>query len=319
MYNIRRFYNKHRKEIWTILMIIAFCIIILQVLNNIAGKNNVVHQQEQATNVITQNKKENSNVKITSNKSVVTGEEVISEQLETQTSKVKEFLVYCSKGQIQEAYNLLTPDCKEEMYNTVENFERFYCSKIPINQEINCNVENWAKNTYKVRITEDILSTGRYNKEEAIQDYITVVKVNEEYKLNINSYIGRTQIDNTGEKDGVKITALSKDTYMDYEKYNLKIENNTENDILLDNDEDVKSMYIQDSNNVKYSAYKQELSSSDLIAQSNSIKLFTVKYYSSYVSTKRMKDLVFSKVIMNYDIDRKTYSQKHIVEIKVKI
>ena len=104
-------------------------------------------------------------------------------------------------------------------------------------------VENWVNNTYRVLFTGDILSTGKLDNSDEIQDYITVTKKNDEYKLNINNYIGRQYVNKITDNDNIKITVESIDTYMDYEKYNLIIENNSDNSILLDTGNDTKNLF----------------------------------------------------------------------------
>lgn len=48
------------------------------------------------------------------------------------------------------------------------------------------------------------------------QDYITIVNENGQTKLNINSYIGKQQINKTQESNNVKIKVVETNVYFDY-------------------------------------------------------------------------------------------------------
>ena len=133
------------------------------------------------------------------------------------------------------------------------------------------------------------------------QDYITIVDQNGEDKLNINNYIGRKNLEKTTEYKNIEINVLSKDTYMDYEIYNLNISNNSENTILLDTGESTKSIYLLDSKDVKYYFYSNEIVQNRLLVQSKYNNTIQIKFSNSYSSSRNIKYLVFSKLILNYD------------------
>ena len=119
--------------------------------------------------------------------------------------------------------------------------------------------------------------------------------------MNINSYIGRKEINKSSDSiSNIELTVESKDIFMDYEIYTFKIKNNTGNDILLDNLKDMNSMYLLGQNNLRYSAYTNEISLSELLIRPREDRRFKIKYYNKYGSTKRVESIVFSKVIIEY-------------------
>ena len=181
-----------------------------------------------------------------------------------QIEVIDDFVQYCNENNLQSAYDLLTNDCKEEMYPTLEIFQESYYNQIFNNETKNISVENWINNIYKVKINEDFLSTGTYSKENTIQDYITVVQENDEYKLNINSFIGTKEINKSKESNGIQIEVLEEKQYMDYQVFKMRIKNNSENNICLDDGKDIKAMYIEDDNGLKYSENTHEIAESIL-------------------------------------------------------
>ncbi|MCI8412440.1 MAG: hypothetical protein HFJ40_08525 [Clostridia bacterium] len=317
MNNIIRFYNQNRKSIWIILLIIFFLFLILQLINNIVGKKleNESIESEKYKEISISNSTSNTNTK--SNKSVVTGDNISSDNLKIAKDTINEFMEYCSQNDIEKGYDMLTEECRQEMFNSIDLFNEIYLSKIPKGKNINCTIDNWINNTYKVKVIGDILSIGKT--EEGITDYITIRKVDGSYKLNINSYIGRTAVNKSKTKDNVEIEVLNKDTYMDYDKYRIKIYNKSDSDIFLDTREDMQSMYIQDKSDTKYYSYTHELTDADLTVDKGTSRMISVKYYSSYSSNKKINKVVFSKIIMDYDSGTKIKSSKNIEEIGINI
>ena len=88
---------------------------------------------------------------------------------------------------------------------------------------------------------------------------------------------------------------------MDYEEYNIYVENNSNNTILLDTNDDVKSVYLLDSNDKKVYFFNNEINTSKLVVQSKLKTTLKIKFSNSYSSTRKMKNIVFSKFVLNYD------------------
>lgn len=295
MYKLMRFYNQNKGKIWTIILIIVFILGIIQLLNYFA-KTNVTSKKVES--IATNNTEINQEV--VSDKSAISGQNVSSTKLKKDTDIINEFVKYCNDGNINSAYNLLTEECKEEMFPTIEDFNSIYYSKLFDSYKTH-TIENWIGNTYKINLTGDILSTGDLSSNESKQDYITVVKEDGESKLNINNYIGRNNLNKTIEYKDVKATVTRIDTYMDYEVYNLSIQNNSENDILLDTSNDTKSVYLLDGKEMKYYFYSNEIVENRLIVKSKFTNDIQIKFSNSYSSSRRIDSLVFSKFVLNYD------------------
>jgi len=310
--NLIRYYNKNRKKIWGILAIIIFAFSLFQIVEMIVNKN---REEELAMNYnhINTVNISTENSKVMTNQSVITGENVSTTQLKIDTSVIDEFISYCNEKNLEKAYELLTDECKEQMYKTLEAFEQAYYNDIFKGEKMNCSIENWVNDTYKVKIFEDMLSTGQINNEYAKQDYITVKKVEDEYKLNINSYIGNTEINEETKREDININVIAKDTYMDYEEYTIKVTNNTGKDILLDSKASIDTLYLEDKNEKKYYSYSNELTKPMLEVPKGQTKELTIKFYSSYVSTKRIRNIVFSDLIL-YDGE---LSEKTMIKVNV--
>lgn len=295
MYKLIRFYNQNRKQIIKIILIIVFIIGIIQLLNYLISKNNNSDNNIQ-TNTSYVN---NQTSEIVSNKSLVSGQSLSSMTIKEDNEIIKQFVEFCNKGDVNSAYELLTDECKESMFPTIEDFERIYCSYIFTSYQT-YTIENWTSDTYQVRYTGDILGTGDLDNNVTKQDYITVVNKDGEKKLNINNYIGRKNLKRITNHNDIEITVTTIDTYMDYEIYNLSIQNKSGKDILLDTKDDTKSIYLLDSKDMKYYFYNNEISENKLLVKNDFTRSLQIKFMNSYSSSRKIKNLVFSKMVLDY-------------------
>ena len=303
---IAEWYINNKTKVLTAIFIIVVIILVSIIVNFL----NTLQLNEAQTNTETNvNVQENNSpignftdIYVEDNESVVTGENMSSSQV-TIIDTINQFVQLCNERNVNEAYNMLSDECKEEVYPSLDSFSNNYYNAIFNGQNKNTSVENWVNNIYKVTFENDALSTGVYTEEGTIQDYITVTRnENNELRLNINNYIGRQEINKKHtDTSNVTITVLRSDTYMDYETYTYSITNNTNNTILLDDKGSTDNMYIQDANGNQYTAYIHELSESQLTITPGETKEVTIKYYSRYGSTKNITQVVFNKIILNYN------------------
>lgn len=288
MKKIIQYWNQNRLKIIIILIIIVFIFALIYTTNIILSQSE--------TNEINEN---TAIVNYTGpTESVVTGEEMTQDQTQM-VPTLNQFIDYCNEQKIEEAYALLSDECKEELYPQLADFQESYYNQVFGGQKKNVNIENWVGNIYRIEINDDFLATGIYNKDNTIQDYITItIDGNGNNKLNINGYVGREEIDKTNNYENIEITALRSNSYMNYETYTFRIVNNSENEILLDS----SSMYIEDENETRYSVYTHELSIEELTVGPKQTKEVTVKYYNQYGSTKIIERIVFERIILNNDV-----------------
>lgn len=296
MNHLIRYYNQNRKKIWGIVIIIASAILLLQLVNyfykvenqkRLEGNNKRQEEPSISTNT----------TMLTENQSVVTGKKVETKKLKTATNLIDEFISYCNNGEVEKAYELLTEQCKEQIYSNLEIFEQAYINNVFEGKQKKASIENWYDNIYKVKIMEDMLSTGKSDG-KVKQDYMTIVEENNGYKLNINGYIGKKEINRTTEKDNIKMEVVNKNTYKEYEEYTIKVTNNTEDIILLDGRTNVKTLHLQDSKGGTYSSYSHELTEPMLTIEQGKIKEITIKFYSTFISSKKIEAIVFSDLIL---------------------
>lgn len=299
MNSIIRLYNQNRRLFWGIVFSVALIGMILWrfIYLIFPDRENVVYTEQPQVNT-----NDFNSITLSSEKSAITGNRTSINQ--DKIDLIDLFYSYCNSGKIQDAYNLISNDCKEEMYPKIKVFQEAYFNQVFGRGKRNITVENWTGDIYLVTLNEDFLSTGRYSNENSLRDYVTVIKDKEgTLKLNINSYIGRTIYEKTSSAKNLEIKLLKKDTYMDYETYTFEIKNNANYNAMLGNIQDEENVsYLVDKNNLKYNAYVHELSNTQMEVLGTQTKRITIKYFSEYSSTKQLKSLVFPKVYLNYEL-----------------
>lgn len=303
-----RWYNRNRKTFWLIIVISIIVINIPRVLNQYA-KNNKKDVSSSINNTTTYDNKKYS----------IISEETIEDKKSTEFSNIiDEFIELCNNKNAEEAYKLISNECKEKIYPTLEDFINNYYNKIFENKKT-YSIQLWVASgshyTYKVNLKEDILASGNVNS-ASIEDYYTIVNEDNAYKLNINNYIGNEEIDKFKESTEVKITILSKDIFMEYEIYNIEIENKTRNSILLDLLEKTDNMYLEDEDNLHYYAYNHEMVKEELRVKGK--KKISIKFNKKYSTEREIKRIVFSDIILDYDT-YKNFDNKDDFEDRTRI
>mgnify|MGYP000526651255 FL=1 len=297
MHNLMRFWYQNKNQIIKVGAIVIFVFLIIQVVNLFVKRNNEKKFENvmNGTNINANNTSSTENNTVISDKSAITGQNVSSKQLSTDTNTINNFINYCNQKDLEKAYSMLTEDCKSQIYTTLDTFTKAYYNDVFNGQKKTCTIENWFGNTYKVNIYDDMLATGKETKYSK-QDYITIETENGENKLNINNYIGHKDINKTTTNDNITVQVESRDTYKDYEEYTIKVKNDKDKTIQLDTIQSPKTLYLEDEKGVKYNYYSNELTDSMLTIEAGHSKEMTIKFYSTYISSKKIRNIVFSNL-----------------------
>ena len=318
MHNLRRFYYNNKSKSWKGVLIIAFVLGLIYLLDNrmIESHNSKNLYKEENSEIYEDNDKQT----YISNQSAILGSIVTESDANKINQTISKFLQYCKNSNIQEAYNMLSNDCKETEYNTIEKFENKYIKNKFTKDDV-FEIKSWMGNTYKVSISKDMLSTGEINSTKKI-DYITIVKEENSEKLNINSYIGKKNINKEYIQNDISVNVISKNTYMDYIIYNFKIKNLSDKIIKMDTLKKAGTMYIQDLNKITYNAYAHEIFENDIEIKSNQEINISIKYACRYSTNINISKIVFENIILDYAKYKSSMNQEQfdkVCEIKVEL
>ena len=295
MNRLIRWYNNNRKSIWTVVLTIVGVIALIQTLNNYY-KNNPKDISSSINSTTTY---------ATNNYSVVTREEINETTFEESTDLIQEFFNYCNNKEIEKAYDLISTECKEELYPTIEDFKTKYYNRIFTEQK-SYNPTLWittqGRHTYRIEIMADLLATGKKD-DMPIEDYYTIIYEGGTYKLSISRYIGKEVINKTKTQNNIALNVLSKKMYMDYELYEIQIQNNKESKLIFNTKESTNSIYIQDENELKYIAFLNEIPNSELEISSGATKILEIKFNRGYKPTINIEKIVFGNISNNGKIE----------------
>lgn len=140
---IRLFFVNYGKLLFYIIGVIAIFFIFLNALNNYAARKNRKAAQEKAV-------QQEINIKKRSD----------LEKENIKKGYILAFINHCMNGNIQEAYNMLTENCKTEKYKTLSEFKSNYVDTI-FNVKIDeYKIEN-ENEVYTISLIEDMLVTGK--------------------------------------------------------------------------------------------------------------------------------------------------------------
>lgn len=253
---------------------------------------------------------------------IIKGSDISKEQFEEDKNLVNTFLEFCNNGKIEEAYNLVSDECKKEVYPTLEDFKKYYYNDI-FDKKRECNLQAWISNSnytvYKVRYTNSMLATGTYDETNVYQDYITLNRKNDTEKISIGNFIDSEECNIVTKTDEIQATVVKKRTYISDEEYEIYIKNNSDKTILLDTLETNTKIWLL-ADNAKFIPYFNKLYISNLTIEPGEIKRIEIRFMKNLSSSHTSETIQFTNVIKDYDVysqDKEAYTD--VIEIKIKV
>ena len=293
MHKLLRYYNQNKIKIWAVVLAIVLGYALLQVLNNAIANHNTEENNEQETtsnNVVSYRNE---------SESMVTGGRVSSTYSEQIGQVINQFFTYCVNHDSQRAYDMVSNNTKQVLYQTEELFEKnYYQNKFNGNKQF--SFQSWSRTDtlyiYQVRIFDNMLATGQTS-DNYIEEYVTIAVEEGRYKLNLNSYLGRKQISVKNEDENLSIQVVMVDRYLDYEVYTLNVQNKTDSNILLDTKRKTNSCYVVDSMGNKFEALLYENSDEDLEILPNEMKTIQIRFSDAYREGLQIKSINFTDIV----------------------
>lgn len=152
---------------------------------------------------------------------------------------INTYFNYCNNKEYENAYNMLTQDCKEYLYNNNISAFQDYIDSIFTRKKI-YNIQNYSNignvYIYDIRILDDIMSTGTNGGYDTYEEKIALINNNGEMQISNQGYIGQVDFSNiVGEDEYLKVEILSKNVSYTREEYIVEIRNKTDGYILIGN------------------------------------------------------------------------------------
>ena len=318
MRKLLKYWQNNKQKILITIGVIVFVFICIQVANGIVKQ---------------QNKNENSNLQntppiaqdITKPEEPILTQKPLNETEKEQNSQIiANFVKLCNEKNIEQAYELLSNGCKEEIYYNIDIFKNNYINTI-FSTEKEYSLELWATfnntTTYQITYYEgNLLQTGGNISEGNFVDYITIVEENSMLKLNIGKLICKEIKNKIAENCGIQVTVQSRSVYMDYEIYRITVKNNTKNTILL-NDGTATNIVLLDENDNEYASLVYEIANNTLILEPGYQKTFDLKFNKIYNANSQIRYMEIRDIYLNkeqYDsMQNKEELEKTTIQIKL--
>lgn len=303
-------FKDNRKKLIIILVVIGLAIFFLKSINNNVSEKRSNSSSSNYTTAINKNGNQNDVLIIsnttTSNNTNNSHEVKFEESSVNTTDKaITAFMFYCNNKQIDDAYNMLTNDCKKLLYPTKDIFYKNYYQK-NFSGAKDYEYTQYVKdeNIYKITYTNDPLTTGIVDG-NVISEYITVVNVDGTYKINISNLIKTEDLNIEKSNDYVNATVINKAIYVDYEIYTIKLKNKTMVNMILSEMKRNSQIYILDEDNDKFFIMNNEYTPEQVTIKYKDESTIELKFNRKYkTGNKKIKKLVFTDILL---INRQYY------------
>lgn len=324
MKKLLKYWNQNKRKILITVGVIVFIYVCIQIANTIVKKQNEQKAQERQNQI-------NTNIgqatDVTKPKDSVLTQTNLSEKKAEENAKlIKEFVQYCNEKKPEQAYQLLSDACKEELYGTANLFAQNYISPIFKTQKT-YELELWAEfdgcSTYKITFLEgNALQTGGSTSSNNFVDYITVVKQAEELKLNVSKLINKINYSNkSGSNKNVEVMVNSRVIFMEYESYYLTVKNRTSKTILLNNGKQANNIYLVDTSQIEYASQIYELPTSNLSIPSQYQRKIKIKFHKVYTANNKVRSMQIKGICLDkeqYDANPNSLETIEKAEIEIK-
>jgi len=301
-----RWYRINKVKFWRYIVAIALGYALIMTFNNNAKqKREVINNTEQI--ISTPSKASNSTIE--SSKVIIGGNTKSQEELQGFNNQISVFVNYCNQEKIENAYNMLSQDCKDELYPTLESFISNYYNRI-FTVTKTYSIQNYSGDTYRVIYKDSLLETGGNASNSEVADYITIDSKN---KLSISSYIGREVISKEYSIGNLKFNVLERNIYIDYEKHKIDITNEGNYDARISDLKSARDIYASDSNNEFCYVFLNELPSYMVNISSGTTKTAILKFSKAYNQKSVINTIYFENIIL--DINDEDDFEKLIIEI----
>lgn len=214
---IRRFIKKNRKKV--IFVVIAVAIII-------------------AINYILKNMPEEEIPKTTyePNVAVMDESEVPKKWHSEIENRIKTFVDYCNNKEYENAYNMISDDCKSALYPVLNDFKVYVDKRFQVKRIYSIqNFSNISKQyIYDVNFMSDFMATGSTGTNYGyVQEKFVFTEDDNSLKFAIGGFVRTNILDAFVEDENLKIVTKKKNVYYDHETYTVDITNKTDYPIVL--------------------------------------------------------------------------------------
>jgi len=252
---------------------------------------------------------------------VLIGSKVSEEYYKQNSELIEEFVQYCNKKDAKSAYNMLSNECKDILFPTLKEFEENYINDYYAKQRT-YNIQSWIVKgnlvTYKIRMLDDLLSTGSYTNSVKYQDFITIDNNSENPSISVGGFVKREDLNVESETEEFYVKVTKRNIYVDYEEYEISIKNLTEETVILDHLENVKGITLFGKNGVNFNIEnirQNLLLKSDL--KSGNTRTLNLKFKKNYSNSTSSDYIEFKNIVRDAEEYKKIDVYTDMITLKI--
>lgn len=299
---IRDFYNKYKKIIFVILIIWT----LIFVINRFLGRKTDDNNKPSTT--------------YAPHVSIMDEQSEVPEKLQQPIEDIiNKYFTYCNNAEYENAYNMLSEQCKKEVFGSLDSFEQYIKGIFGTGGKI-YNIQNFSNledaYIYNVRILDDILASGTTNGYGYYEEKITITTNDAgDLELSVAKFISSENLTIFAEDDYLRIEVLSKNVEYDKETYKVKFTNKTEYPIVIANgkEEFEIGIYIGDQTRTA------NLPLANIVVEPNSNYTINLEFTKFADDEKRTNLMIFNaiRILKSYSGEANKYEQELSEAIKL--
>ena len=167
---------------------------------------------------------------------VITETEVPKKYQKPIENLVDTYFNYCNNGEYQNAYDLISNECKQANYPTLDIFKKYvdyvFQGKKKVYTLQSYSVVNNIY-VYDIKITDDFMANGTSDGYYYYDEKIVLLQENDELKLSIGQFINKDNPNIAVEDDYMKIEILDRTIEYEKETYRVKVTNKTDDKYII--------------------------------------------------------------------------------------
>ena len=292
---IRRFFKKNKNKV--LIIVIAWSIIIII--------NNILRTYEPPAVL---------DITYEPHSSVMNYNQKVPEKLQEPIEKyIDEYIGYCNAKEYEKAYNMISADCRENLYPTLYKFREYITNVFTEYKRHSIQAYSILDDMYiyQVKIFNDFLATGLTNQEYSFFDEKFVIRENEDgtIDLSVGNYVTTEKIQGVVEKDEIKIDIKQRIMKYDREIYTVRITNKSEYTLVAADNFEINEIAIGLGSNEKRT--REEVNDKIILepGESKEYNFTFFKYYDDNATTDKM---IFSalRFFENYTGNEETAAEE---------
>lgn len=210
---------------------------------------------------------------------------------------IGKYIDCCNNKDYEGAYNLLSEECKRELYPNIEDFKKYIDTifnekKVHAIQDFS-NKDNTY--VYKVDIFEDILKTGMTGEDElsVYSEKFVIKNDNNNLSLSIREYIEKRENYQIYEDEYIKVEVLNMTQTYENQVYSVKLTNRSQYPIVLANKTEKYEILLElkdDRRNI------QDMPNGGIYLNPYESKQTEFKFVKFFDENQDVKSIVFNAV-----------------------